>query len=57
MLKGNLQELLKEKMNSRENQVFNLLLINYIFSRKTGKRKAETERSVWVKLRQEKSYL
>ena len=57
MLKGNLQELLKEKMNSRENQVFNLLLINYIFSRKTGKQKTETERSVLVKLRQEKSYL
>ena len=57
MLKGNLQELLKEKMNSRENQVFNLLLINYIFSGKTGKQKTETERSVWVKLRQEKSYL
>ena len=57
MLKGNLQELLKEKMNSRENQVFNLLQINYIFSRKTKKKKTETERSVLVKLRQEKSYL
>ena len=36
-------------MNARENQVFNLLLIEYIFSKKTGKQKTETKRSAWIK--------
>ena len=30
-------------MNSRENQVLNLLLIEYIFSKKTGRQKTETK--------------
>ena len=39
-------------MNSRENQVFNLLLIEYIFSKKTRKQKTnKKERKVkpWLK--------
>ena len=36
-------------MNSKENQVFNLLLIEYIFSKKSTKYKTKTERSVWNK--------
>ena len=36
-------------MNSKENQVFNLLLIEYIFSKKSTKQKTERKRSVWVK--------
>ena len=41
MQKGNLHELLLEIMNSKENQVFNLLLTEYIFSKKTTKQKAK----------------
>ena len=36
-------------MNSKENQVFNLLLIEYIFSKKSTKQKTKRKRSVWVK--------
>ena len=36
-------------MNSKENQVFNLLLIEYIFSKKSKKQKAKRKRSAWVK--------
>ena len=39
-------------MNSRENQVFNFLdTIEYIFSKKSGKQKAERKWSVWFKPR------
>ena len=36
-------------MNSKKNQVFNLLLIEYIFSKKSTKHKTKTESSVWNK--------
>ena len=36
-------------MISKENQVFNLLLIEYIFSKKITKQKTKGKRSVWVK--------
>ena len=36
-------------MNLRENPVFNLLLIGYIFSKKTTNQKIKRKRSVWVK--------
>ena len=36
-------------MNSKENQVFNLLLIDYIFSKKSTKQKRKRKRSAWVK--------
>ena len=35
-------------MNSKENQVFNLLLIEYIFSKKSTRQKTKRKRSVWV---------
>ena len=38
-----------KKMNTKENQVFNLLLIEHIFSKKTTKQKTKRKRSVWVK--------
>ena len=37
-----------KKKNSRENQVFNLLLIGYTFSKKTTKQKTERKRSIWA---------
>ena len=49
MQKGNLHKLLREKVNSKENQVFNLLLIEYIFPKKTGKQKTERKRSISIK--------
>ena len=39
----------KKKMNTKEDQVFNFLLIEYIFSKKTAKQKTKRKRSVWVK--------
>ena len=36
-------------MNSKENQVFNLLLIEYIFSKKSTKQKTKRKRIVLVK--------
>ena len=36
-------------MDSKENQVFNLLLKEYIFSKKSTKQKTKRKRSVWVK--------
>ena len=36
-------------MNTKENQVFSLLLIEHIFSKKNTKRKTKRKRSVWVK--------
>ena len=38
----------KKKMNTKENQVFNLLLAEYIFSKKTTKQKTKRKRSVWT---------
>ena len=35
-------------MDSKENQVFNLLLIEYIFSKKSTRQKTKRKRSVWV---------
>ena len=40
-------------MNTKENQVFSLLLIEHIFSKKTAKQKTKRKRSVWVKPRLE----
>ena len=52
--KGSLHELLQEKMNSKENQVFFLLLTEYIFSKKLQSKK-QKKRSVrfkpWLKIR------
>ena len=36
-------------MNTKGNEVFNLLLIEQIFSKKTTKQKTKRERSIWVK--------
>ena len=36
-------------MKTKENQVFSLLLIEHIFSKKTTKQKAKRKRSVWAK--------
>ena len=36
-------------MNTKENQVLSLLLIEHIFSEKTTKQKTKRKRSVWVK--------
>ena len=36
-------------MNTKENQVFSLLLIEHIFSKKTTKQITKRKRSVWVK--------
>ena len=36
-------------MNTKENQVLSLLLIERIFSEKTTKQKTKRKRSVWVK--------
>ena len=36
-------------MNSKENQVFNLLLIECIFSKKSAKQKPKGKSSAWVK--------
>ena len=36
-------------MNTRENKVFSLLLIEHIFSKKTTKQKTKRKRSAWVK--------
>ena len=36
-------------MNTKENQVFSLLLIEHIFSKKTTKQKSKRKRNVWVK--------
>ena len=44
MYEGNILKLLIEKENSRENQVFNLLLIGYIFSKKTTESKNQNEK-------------
>ena len=38
-----------KKMNTKENQVFSLLLIEHIFSKKTTKQKSKRKRNVWVK--------
>ena len=35
-------------MNTKENKVFSLLLIEHIFSKKTTKQKTQQKRSVWV---------
>ena len=40
-----------KKMNTIENQVFSLLLIEHIFSKKTTKQTTKRKRSVWVKPR------
>ena len=39
----------RKKMNTKENQVFSLLLIEHIFSKKTTKQITKRKRSVWVK--------
>ena len=39
----------RKKKNTKRNQVFNLLLIEQIFSKKTTKQKTKRERSIWVK--------
>ena len=44
MYEGNILKLLIEKENSRENQVFNLLLIRYIFPKKTTESKNQNEK-------------
>ena len=36
-------------MNTKQNQVLSLLLIEHIFSKKTTKQKTKRKRSVWVK--------
>ena len=36
-------------MNTKENQVFSLLLIEHIFSKKTTKQITKRKSSVWVK--------
>ena len=36
-------------MNTKENQVFSLLLIEHIFSKKTKTKNRNEKRSVWVK--------
>ena len=36
-------------MNTKGNQVFRLLLIEHIFSKKTSKQKTKRKRSVWLK--------
>ena len=38
-------------MNTKENQVFRFLLIEYIFSKKATKQKTKRKRSVWVRPR------
>ena len=38
-------------MNTKENKVFSLLLIEHIFSKKTTKQKTKQKRSAWVKPR------
>ena len=38
-------------MNTKENKVFSLLLIEHIFSQKTTKQKTKRKRSAWVKPR------
>ena len=39
----------RKKVNTKENQVFRLLLIEHIFSKKATKQKTKQKRSVWVK--------
>ena len=39
----------RKKMNSKENEVFSLVLIKHIFSKKTTKQNMKRKRSVWVK--------
>ena len=39
----------RRKMNTKQNQVFSLLLIEHLFSKKTTKQKTKRRRSVWVK--------
>ena len=36
-------------MNSKEDQVFNLLLIEYLFSKEITKQKAKKKKSLWDK--------
>ena len=38
-------------MNTKENQVFSLLVIEHILSKKTTKQKTKRKRSVWVRPR------
>ena len=47
MYEGNILKLLIEKENSRENQVFNLLLIGYIFPKKTTESKNQNEKMAY----------
>ena len=42
--KGKLYELLQEKTSSRENQVFNLLLIGYLCSKKLRNNKGKEKK-------------
>ena len=42
--KGKLYELLQEKTSSRENQVFNLLLIGYLCSKKLRNNKGKKKK-------------
>ena len=41
----------RKKLNTKENQVFSLLVIEHILSKKTTKQKTKRKRSVWVRPR------